>query len=83
MSAPDRGHKPSLGGAAEWLISEPLGRPEPRGHVVLVLLDEDVHQPAARAAVHSCVVNQYWLAPYFVDADDIIRVNHFGEGRQE
>ena len=31
-----RVHIPSLGGATEWLNSEPLGPAEPRGHVVLV-----------------------------------------------
>jgi hypothetical protein len=29
-------HMPSLGGAPEWLNSEPLGPAELRGHVVLV-----------------------------------------------
>ena len=29
-------HIPSLGGATEWLNSEPLGPAELRGHVVLV-----------------------------------------------
>ena len=29
-------HMPSLGGATEWLDSEPLGPAERRGHVVLV-----------------------------------------------
>src|SRR3954453_5571599 len=29
-------HMPSLGGATEWLHSEPLGPAELRGHVVLV-----------------------------------------------
>ncbi len=32
----ERLHLPSLGGAAEWLNSEPLGPAELRGHVVLV-----------------------------------------------
>jgi hypothetical protein len=40
-------HMPSLGGATEWLDSEPLGPAELRGHVVLVgLLDTDLHQLA-------------------------------------
>jgi hypothetical protein len=29
-------HMPSLGGATEWLNSEPLGPAELRGHVVIV-----------------------------------------------
>jgi hypothetical protein len=32
----ERLHMPSLGGATEWLNSEPLGLAELRGHVVLV-----------------------------------------------
>jgi thiol-disulfide isomerase/thioredoxin len=32
----DRVHMPALGGATEWLNSEPLDRPELRGHPVLV-----------------------------------------------
>jgi thiol-disulfide isomerase/thioredoxin len=32
----DRAHMPPLGGATEWLNSEPLGPAELRGHVVLV-----------------------------------------------
>ena len=32
----DRLHMPSLGGATEWLNSEPLGPAELRGYVVLV-----------------------------------------------
>ena len=38
---------PSLGGATEWLNSEPLGPAQLRGHVVLVnFLDVDLHQLA-------------------------------------
>jgi thiol-disulfide isomerase/thioredoxin len=36
MSVSARVHMPSLGGATEWLNSEPLGPAELRGHVVLV-----------------------------------------------
>ena len=36
MTVSDRLHMPSLGGATEWLNSEPLGPAELRGHVVLV-----------------------------------------------
>jgi thiol-disulfide isomerase/thioredoxin len=36
MAVFERLHMPSLGGAAEWLNSEPLGPAELRGHVVLV-----------------------------------------------
>jgi thiol-disulfide isomerase/thioredoxin len=36
VTVPERLHMPSLGGATEWLNSEPLGPAELRGHVVLV-----------------------------------------------
>ena len=36
MTVLARVHIPSLGGATEWLNSEPLGPAEPRGRVVLV-----------------------------------------------
>jgi thiol-disulfide isomerase/thioredoxin len=36
MAVSDRLHMPALGGATEWLNSEPLGPAELRGHVVLV-----------------------------------------------
>ncbi len=36
MTMFERLHMPSLGGAAAWLNSEPLGPAELRGHVVLV-----------------------------------------------
>jgi thiol-disulfide isomerase/thioredoxin len=36
MTMSERRHMPSLGGATEWLNSEPLGAAELRGHVVLV-----------------------------------------------
>jgi thiol-disulfide isomerase/thioredoxin len=36
MTVFERVHMPSLGGATEWLNSEPLGPAELRGHVVLV-----------------------------------------------
>ena len=128
---------PSLGGATEWLNSEPLGPAELRGHVVLVdfwtltcinwlrtepyvrawsrayrdagLVVIGVHTPefsfeheidAVRRAtterdisypvavdngykVWSAFDNHYWPALYFVDADGIIRDQHFGEGRYE
>jgi hypothetical protein len=32
-------HMPSLGGATDWLNTEPLGPAELRGHVVLVVLE--------------------------------------------
>ena len=130
-------HMPSLGGATEWLNSEPLGPAELRGHVVLVnfwtltcinwlrqepyvrawsqayrddgLVVIGVHTPEfsfeheidrvrqatkERAidypvavdndyAVWSAFDNHYWPALYFVDADGIIRDDHFGEGRYE
>jgi thiol-disulfide isomerase/thioredoxin len=132
-----RVHMPSLGGATEWLNSEPLGPAELRGHVVLVNFwtltcinwlrqepyvrawsqayrDEGVvvigvHTPEfsfehdidgvrqatkQRAidypvavdneyAIWSAFANNYWPALYFVDADGIIRDQHFGEGRYE
>jgi thiol-disulfide isomerase/thioredoxin len=34
-------------------------------------------------AVWSAFANQYWPALYFIDADGIIRDQHFGEGRYE
>ena len=128
---------PSLGGATEWLNSEPLGPAELRGHVVLVnfwtltcinwlrqepyvrawsqayrrdgLIVIGVHTPefsfehdieGVRRAVEERDIdypvavdndyaiweafdNHYWPALYFIDADGIIRDNHFGEGRYE
>jgi thiol-disulfide isomerase/thioredoxin len=128
---------PSLGGATEWLNSEPLGAAELRGHVVLVnfwtltcinwLRQEPwmrawseayrddgfvvigVHTPefsfeheidGVRQAnreraidypvavdndyeIWSAFANRYWPALYFVDADGVIRDQHFGEGRYE
>ena len=130
-------HMPSLGGATEWLNSEPLGPAELRGHVVLVnfwtwtcinwlrqepyvrawsqayrddgLVVIGVHTPefsfehdieGVRQAtkeraidypvavdndyeIWSAFANHYWPALYFVDADGIIRDQHFGEGRYE
>jgi thiol-disulfide isomerase/thioredoxin len=130
-------HMPSLGGATEWLNSEPLGPAELGGHVVLVnfwtltcinwlrqepyvrawsqayrndgLLVIGVHTPefsfehdigAVRRATQERAIdypvavdddyviwgafaNDYWPALYFVDADGIIRDQHFGEGRYE
>jgi thiol-disulfide isomerase/thioredoxin len=128
---------PSLGGAAGWLNSEPLGPAELRGHVVLVnfwtltcinwlrqepyvrawsqayrndgLIVIGVHTPEfsfehqidlvrqatkERAidypvavdndyAIWNAFANHYWPALYFIDADGIIRDDHFGEGRYE
>jgi thiol-disulfide isomerase/thioredoxin len=128
---------PSLGGATEWLNSEPLGPAELRGHVVLVnfwtltcinwmrqepyvrawsqayredgLVVIGVHTPefsfehdidAVRRAttergidypvavdteyeIWSAFANSYWPALCFVDADGVIRDQHFGEGRYE
>jgi thiol-disulfide isomerase/thioredoxin len=130
-------HMPSLGGATEWLNSEPLGPAELRGRVVLVnfwtltcinwlrqepyvrawsqayrddgLIVIGVHSPefsfehdvdAVRQAtkqraidypvavdndfeVWSAFANHFWPALYFVDADGVIRDDHFGEGRYE
>jgi thiol-disulfide isomerase/thioredoxin len=132
-----RVHIPSLGGATEWLNSEPLGPAGLRGHVVLVnfwtltcinwlrqephvrawsqayrddgLVVIGVHTPEfsfehdidgvrraieARAidypvavdsdyGIWSAFDNHFWPALYFVDADGIIRDDHFGEGRYE
>jgi thiol-disulfide isomerase/thioredoxin len=128
---------PSLGGATEWLNSEPLGPAELRGRVILVnfwtltcinwlrqepyvrawseayrddgLIVIGVHSPefsfehdvdAVRLAtmeraidypvavdnefeVWSAFANHFWPALYFVDADGVIRDDHFGEGRYE
>jgi thiol-disulfide isomerase/thioredoxin len=132
-----RVHIPSLGGATEWLNSEPLGPAELRGHVGLVnfwtltcinwlrqepyvrawshayrddgLVVIGVHTPEfsfehdidgvrraieARAIdypvavdndyeIWSAFANHFWPALYFVDADGVIRDDHFGEGRYE
>jgi len=132
-----RVHIPSLGGATEWLDSEPLGPAELRGHVVLVnfwtltcinwlrqqpyvrawshayrddgLVVIGVHTPefsfehdidGVRRAIEvraidypvavdndyeiwSAFDNHFWPALYFVDADGVIRDDHFGEGRYE
>jgi thiol-disulfide isomerase/thioredoxin len=128
---------PALGGAIEWLGSEPLGPAELRGHVVLVnfwtltcinwlrqepyvrawsqayrddgLVVIGVHTPefsfehdidlvrqAAQDreidypvvvdndyAIWSAFANHYWPALYFIDAEGVIRDQHFGEGRYE
>jgi thiol-disulfide isomerase/thioredoxin len=128
---------PLLGGATEWLNSEPLDSAGLRGQVVLVnfwtltcinwlrqepyvrawsqayrgdgLVVIGVHTPEfsfehdvdlVRQAIEqraidypvavdndyeiwSAFANQYWPALYFVDADGIIRDEHFGEGRYE
>jgi thiol-disulfide isomerase/thioredoxin len=137
MSVFARVHMPSLGGATEWLNSEPLGPAELRGHVVVVnfwtltcinwlrqepyvrawsqayrddgLVVIGVHTPefsfehdidgVRRATkeraidypvavdndyeVWSAFDNHFWPGLYFVDADGIIRDDHFGEGRYE
>jgi thiol-disulfide isomerase/thioredoxin len=137
MTVFERVHMASLGGATEWLNSEPLGPAELRGHVVLVdfwtltcinwlrtepyvrawsqayrddgLVVIGVHTPefsfeheiervrqATKErtidypialdndyAIWSAFDNHYWPALYFVDADGIIRDQHFGEGRYE
>src|SRR4051794_14735287 len=137
MARRDRLHMPSLGGATEWLNSEPLGPADLRGHVVLVdfwtltcinwlrtepyirawsqayrddgLVVIGVHTPeftfeheldGVRQAtrersidypvamdndyeIWSAFDNHYWPALYFVDAEGIIRDQHFGEGRYE
>jgi thiol-disulfide isomerase/thioredoxin len=133
----DRLHMPSLGGATEWLNSEPLGSADLRGHVVLVnfwtltcinWLRQEPHVRAwSQAYQHDGLVvigvhtpefafehdiglvrkatkdrgidypiavdneyeiwrafdNHYWPALFFIDADGIIRDDHFGEGRYE
>jgi thiol-disulfide isomerase/thioredoxin len=137
MSVFERVHMPSLGGATEWLNSEPLDPAGLRGQVVLVnfwtwtcinwlrqepyvrawsrayrddgLVVIGVHTPefsfehdidgvrqAAKEraidypvavdndyAIWSAFANHYWPALYFVDADGVIRDDHFGEGRYE
>jgi len=137
MSVSARVHMPSLGGATEWLNSEPLGPAELRGRVVLVnfwtltcinwlrqepyvrawsqayrddgLVVIGVHTPefsfehdidgVRRATtereidypvavdndyeVWSAFANHFWPALYFVDADGVIRDQHFGERRYE
>ena len=130
-------HMPPLGGATEWLGSEPLGPAELRGRTVLVnfwtltcinwlrtepyvrawsqayrndgLVVIGVHTPEfsfeheidlVRQAtkergidypvvldsdyeVWNAFDNHYWPALYFVDAEGVIRDQHFGEGRYE
>jgi thiol-disulfide isomerase/thioredoxin len=137
MTVFQRLHMPSLGGATEWLNSEPLGPAELRDHVVLVnfwtltcinwlrqepyvrawsqayrgdgLVVIGVHTPefsfeheleGVRRATQEREIdypvaldndyeiwrafdNHYWPALYFVDADGVIRDQHFGEGRYE
>jgi hypothetical protein len=128
---------PALGGATEWLNSEPLGPAELRGRVAVVnfwtltcinwlrqepyvrawsqayrddgLVVIGVHTPEfsfehetdrIRLAIEErgigypvavdsdygiwdAFANRYWPALYFVDAEGIIRDQHFGEGRYE
>jgi thiol-disulfide isomerase/thioredoxin len=137
MTVFERLNMPSLGGATEWLNSEPLGPGELRGRVVLVnfwtltcinwlrqepyvrawsqayrddgLVVIGVHTPefsfehefdlVRRATkdlaidypvavdsgyeIWSAFANNYWPALYFVDAEGVIRDQHFGEGRYE
>ncbi len=137
MSVFERVHMPSLGGATDWLNSEPLDPAGLHGQVVLVnfwtwtcinwlrqepyvrawsrayrddgLIVIGVHTPefgfehdidgVRRAtkergidypvavdndyAVWTAFANRYWPALYFVDREDIIRDQHFGEGRYE
>jgi thiol-disulfide isomerase/thioredoxin len=137
MSVSARVHMPSLGGATEWLNSEPLGPAELRGHVVLVnfwtltCINWLRQEPYIRAwsqayrddglvvigvdtpefsfehdidrvrratkeraidypvavdndyEIWHAFANNYWPALYFVDADGVIRDQHFGEGRYE
>jgi thiol-disulfide isomerase/thioredoxin len=137
MSGFEPVHMPSLGGATEWLNSEPLDPAGLRGQVVLVnfwtwtcinwlrqepyvrawsraygddgLVVIGVHTPEfsfehdidgvrqaakERAIDYPVAVdndyeiwrafdNHFWPALYFVDADGIIRDDHFGEGRYE
>jgi len=48
--------------------------------------ERDIDYPVAvdnDYAIWSAFANQYWPALYFVDADGIIRDQHFGEGRYE
>jgi len=137
MAVLDRRHRPLLGGATEWLNSEPLGPAELQGHIVLFnfwtltcinwlrqepyvrawsqayrtdgLVVIGVHTPEfsfeheidrVRQATKERAIdypvaldndyeiwrafdNHYWPALYFVDAEGIIRDQHFGEGRYE
>src|SRR5829696_2518720 len=48
--------------------------------------DRDIDYPVAadnEYAVWNAFANHYWPALYFIDADGIIRDDHFGEGRYE
>jgi len=68
MTVFERLRMPSLNGATGWLNSEPLDPAGLRGRVVLV-----------NFWTLTCI----WPALYFVDADGLIRDQHFGEGRYE
>ena len=137
MASSGRVHMPALGGATEWLNSDPLSPAELRDHVVLVnfwtltcinwlrqephvrawsqayrddgLIVIGAHTPEfsfeheidrVRQATRDRAIdypvavdndyeiwdafaNRYWPALYFVDAEGIIRDQHFGEGRYE
>ena len=137
MSLFHRVRMPALGGATEWLNSEPLGPAELRDHIVLVnfwtltcinwlrqepyvrawsrayaddgLIVIGVHTPEfefeheidrVRKAIEARDIdypvavdndyevwnafdNNYWPALYFIDAEGVIRDQHFGEGRYE
>jgi thiol-disulfide isomerase/thioredoxin len=137
MTVFQRLHMPSLGGATEWLNSEPLGPAELRDHVVLVNFwtltcinwlrqepyvrawshayrdgglvvigvhtpefsfehelegvrqatkDRDIDYPVAldnEYEIWTAFDNHYWPALYFIDAEGVIRDQHFGEGRYE
>jgi thiol-disulfide isomerase/thioredoxin len=137
MSVFSRLHIPALGGATEWLNSEPLGPAELRDHVVLVNFwtltcinwlrqepyvrawshayrddglivigvhtpefsfehelegvrqatkDRNIDYPVAQDNAYeiwSAFDNHYWPALYFIDAEGVIRDQHFGEGRYE
>src|ERR671917_56507 len=80
---------PRLDGATGWVNSDPLGPAELRGHVVLVRQatnERAIDYPVAADndyKVWEAFANRYWPALYFVDADGVIRDQHFGEGRYE
>src|SRR5918994_1523328 len=80
-----------------WLRQEPYVRAWSRAYRDDGLVVVGVHTPefsfehdidGVRHATKECAIwsayaNHYWPALYFVDADGIIRDQHFGEGRYE
>src|SRR5918992_503144 len=69
------GHVPSLGGATEWLNSEPLTADDLRGHVVAF----DFWTFTCINWIRTALANNYWPALYVADAEGAIRFHRYGE----